>query len=141
MIVLTGKKLKFLRCENGREYLNGNIFNLAKDKGFVINNCPAYVHKLNGTAERFIRIIMNMSRCLLAEAEVHKMYWLEMVCTATYLKNRTLANTQERKIPYKIFFGKKPDVSNLLLYGSKTLFGYQNKRENLNGIQKQKLEF
>lgn len=116
---LTGKRVKFLRCDNGKEYLNSKIYSFAKEKGIVIENCPAYVHELNGTAERFNRTIMNMSRCLLAEANVHKKYWPEIVCAATYLKNRTLANTIEKKTPYEIFFEKKPDVSNLRLYGSK----------------------
>lgn len=116
---LTGKKIKFLRCDNGKEYLNGKIYSFTKEKGIVIDNCPAYVHELNGTAERFNRTIMNMSRCLLAEAKVDKKYWPEIVCAATYLKNRTLSSTVEKKTPYEIFFGKKPDVSNLRLYGSK----------------------
>lgn len=60
-----------------------------------------------------------MSRCLLAEAQIHKKYWPEIVCAATYLKNRTLSNTIEKKTPYEIFFGTKPNVSNLHLYGSK----------------------
>lgn len=116
---ITGKKVKFLRCDNGKEYLNKRIYNFAKEKGIVINNCPAYVHELNGTAERFNRTIMDISRCLLAEAKVDKKYWPEIICAAAYLKNRTLSNTVEKKTPYEIFFGKKPDVSNLRLYGSK----------------------
>ena len=64
-----------------------------------MNNFPAYVHELNGTAERFNRTIMNMARCLLAEAKVHKCYWPEIICAATYLQNRMLANTIERKTP------------------------------------------
>ncbi|XP_072389456.1 uncharacterized protein [Diabrotica undecimpunctata] len=62
---------------------------------------------------------MDMSRCLLAEADVDKKYWPEIVCAAVYLKNRTLSDTIEKKTPYEIFFGQKPDVSNLRLYGSK----------------------
>ena len=116
---LTGKKIKFLRFDNAKEYLNGNIFNFARERGIVINNCPAYVHELNGTAERFNRTIMDMSRCLLEEANVHKRYWPEIVSAAAYLKNRTLSYTIERKTSYEIFFGKKPDVSNLHIYGSK----------------------
>lgn len=62
---------------------------------------------------------MDMSRCLLAEAKVDKKFWPEVVKTAAYLKNRSLANTIEKKTPYGIFFGKKPNVKNLRLYGSK----------------------
>lgn len=116
---ITNERVKILRCDNGTEYINNNIYNFAKEKGIIINNCPAYVHELNGTAERFNRTIMNISRCLLTEAKVDRKYWPEIVCAATYIKNRTLANTIERKTPYEIFFGKKPNVSHLRLYGSK----------------------
>lgn len=64
---------------------------------------------------------MDMSRCLLAKASIHKKYWPEIVCAATYLKDRTLSDTIERKTPYEICFSRKPDVSNLRLYGSKVL--------------------
>lgn len=57
--------------------------------------------------------------CLLSEANIDLKYWPEVIKAATYLKNRTLANTHELKTPYEIFMGKRPDVSNLRLYGSK----------------------
>lgn len=81
--------------------------------------CHPYVHELNGVAERYNRSIMDMSRCLLAEAEVNRSYWPEIVKAATYLKNRSLANTKEQKTPYEIFFNKKPDAKYLKIYGSK----------------------
>ncbi|XP_032457437.1 uncharacterized protein LOC100116824 isoform X3 [Nasonia vitripennis] len=116
---LTGKKVKYLRCDNGKEYLNNEVFNYAKSKGIVISPCPVYVHELNGVAERFNRSIMDMSRCLLEEAQISKVYWPEIVQAATYLKNRTLTNNIEEKTPYEIFFRKRPDVSHLKIYGSK----------------------
>ena len=116
---LTSKRLKILRCNNGEEHLNNRIYKFARDKGIRINNCPTYVHELNGTAERYNRTVIDMARCLLAEAKVYKRYWPKIVCTAVYLKNRILVNTIERKIPFEIFFGRKPSVENLHLYGSK----------------------
>lgn len=108
-----------MRCDNGKEYLNNRFYKFAREKGIILSNCPTYVHELNGTAERFNRTIMDKARCLLAEAQVHKCYWPEIICAATYLRNRTLANTVERKTPYEIFFRKKPNVENLRLYGSR----------------------
>lgn len=108
---LTGKRVKYLRCDNGKEYVNNKVFEFAKNKGIVISPCPVYVHELNGVAERFNRSIMDMLRCLLEEAKISKIYWPEIVHAATYLKNRTLTNTIEKKTPYEIFFGRRPDVS------------------------------
>ena len=72
---LPGNKVKIQRCDNGKEYLNNRFYKFAIEKGIIMNNCPAYVHELNGTAERFNRTIMNMARCLLAEPKVHKCFW------------------------------------------------------------------
>ena len=71
---LRGKKIKRLRCDNGREYLNSKIYRLARLKNFQINACSPYVHELNGTAERYNRTIMNAARCLLAEANVERKF-------------------------------------------------------------------
>lgn len=116
---LTGKRTKRLRCDNGREFLNKDIYNFVKEKGIYIEPCPPYVHELNGTAERYNRSVMDVARCLLTDAKIHDRFWPEVVKTAVYLKNRTLANTMEEKTPYEIMLGEKPDISNLRLYGSR----------------------
>ncbi|KAK9688540.1 hypothetical protein QE152_g35275 [Popillia japonica] len=115
----TEKKVKEIRCDNGREYLNKDFYELAKREGIYIRPSPPYTHELNGVAERYNRTIMNRARCLLAEGMLDKSYWPECVYTAAYLGNRLLTNTSIRKTPYEIFFKKRPDVTNLHLYGSK----------------------
>lgn len=71
---------------------------------------------------------MDMARCLLAEVKVDRRYWPEIVRAAAYLKNRSLANTMEKKTPYEIFFGKKPCVKNLKIYRSKIFVKIPEKR-------------
>ena len=65
---LTGKKIKRLRCDNGKEYINNNVLNLIHEKGIYLEPCPPYVKQLNGTAERYNRTIMDTARCLMSEA-------------------------------------------------------------------------
>lgn len=60
-----------------------------------------------------------MGRCLMREAKIHRRYWPEIMKTVAYLKNRSIANTAENKTPYEIFFGKKPNVKHLKIYGSR----------------------
>lgn len=110
---VTGKRIKRLRCDNGKEYINRDIYRLAREKRIIMDPCPPYVHKLNGTAERYNRSIMDTARCLLFEARVNRRFWPEIIKTAAYLKNRTLANTIENKTPYEILTGQKPNISNL----------------------------
>ena len=126
----TGKKIKILRCDNGKEYLNNDIFNLIREKGIIMDKCPPYVHELNGTAERFNRTIVDSARCLLADANLNIRYWPEVVLTASYLKTRTIANTVEKKSLYEIFFGKRPNIANLKLYGCKVFVRTPESKRN-----------
>ena len=43
----------------------------------------------------------------------------EIVKTVSYLKNRTIANSNENKTTFETFFGNKPNVNNLKIYRSK----------------------
>jgi len=72
---------------------------------------------------------MDMARCLLAEAKVSKCFWPEVVKVAAYLKNRSLANTVERKTPYEIFFNTIPCVKNLRIYGSRVFVRVPEERK------------
>ena len=115
----TGKKIKRLRCDNGKEYMYKDMDSLIKKKGIIVEPCPPYVHELNGTAERYNRTIMNSARCSLSDSKLNIKYWPEIVKTAAYLKNITITNTVENKTPFEIFFGKKLNISNMKLYGIK----------------------
>ncbi|KRT85004.1 hypothetical protein AMK59_208, partial [Oryctes borbonicus] len=114
----TGKRVKEIRCDNGREYINKDFYEFMKQQGIYLRSCPPYPHQLNGVAERYNRTIMNRSRCLLVEAKIHKKCWPVCIYTAAYLENRLLANTKIKKSLYEIFFKKSPNISNLHLYGS-----------------------
>ncbi len=114
---LTGKRIKELRCDNGTEYINKRVDEFVKNRGIYLRSCVPYVHELNGTAERYNRTLMDRARCLLAEAKVARRFWPKCVTAAAYLTNRTLGNTVVKKTPFEIFFNKKPDVTNLKLYG------------------------
>lgn len=113
------KRVKKLQCDNGKEYLNRDIYDFIRHKGIELLPCPPYVHELNGVAERYNRSAMDIGRCLMREAKIHRRYWPEVIKTAAYLKNRTIANTVENKTPYEIFFGIKPNVEHLKIYGSR----------------------
>jgi len=41
---ITGKKIKKVRCNNGKKYINKDISKLAREKGIILDLCPLYVH-------------------------------------------------------------------------------------------------
>ena len=46
------------------------------------------------------------------------MYWAEAVSTATYLRNRIVTSAlKSKKTPYEMWFGKKPDLRHLRVFG------------------------
>lgn len=127
---ITGKRVKEVRCDNGKEYLNKDFFNFVKQEGIYLKPAPAYTHELNGVAERYNRTIMERARCLLSEAEIDKSYWPECITAAAYLGNRLLTNVSLKKTPYEIFFNEKPDASNLQLYGSQVYVRIPDERRS-----------
>jgi len=116
---ITAKKIKKLRCNNGKEYVIKDISRLAREKGIILDLYLPYVHQLNGTAEHYNRSIIDTARCLLSEARINRRFWLEIIKTTAYLKKRTLANTIEKKTCYEILTRKKPNIKNLRIYGSR----------------------
>lgn len=65
------------------EYINNEIVSL---KGIYIQCCAPYIHVLKGTAAKYHRDIMDISRCILAEAKVRKRFSLEIVKIAILLR-------------------------------------------------------
>ena len=113
------KRVIKLNCDNGQEYLNREIYQFINEKGIVLLPCPPYVHQLNGVAKRFNRSAMDIGRCLLREAKIPLRYWPEIVKTVSYLKTRTIANSNDNKTLFETFFGNKPNIKNLKICGSK----------------------
>lgn len=44
---LTGKRIKKLKCDNGTEYMNKNMFELCREKGIIIEPRPPYIPEMN----------------------------------------------------------------------------------------------
>ena len=54
---------------------------------------------------------------MLLHASLPQQFWAEAVNTAVYLHNRSLTVALKDKIPYECWYGSKPNVSNLRVFG------------------------
>ena len=88
-------------------------------KGIKIDYSIPHTPQLNGKAERLNRTIINKARALLYNSEVSLELWREAVYTATYLINRS-PTTKQPVTPAELWYGKKPDISKLQKFGTKT---------------------
>jgi hypothetical protein len=63
---------------------------------------------------------------MLFDARLPKSFWAECVSTANLSRN-VIPSRVVKCTPYELFFGKKPDVSMLRVFGSQALFMCQKK--------------
>ena len=54
---------------------------------------------------------------MINHAKVPLKFWAEAVNTAVYLHNRSPTSALKDKTPFECWFGEKPDVSNLRVFG------------------------
>ena len=69
-------------------------------------------------AERRWQTVGNVARCLLKQANLPNSFWVRAVDVAFYLTNRCLScSLPPNKTPFELFYGRKPDLSNLKVFG------------------------
>ena len=114
----TGNTIKRIQCDVGGEFIGIETF--CKENGIIQIYSPPYTPELNGTAESTNRILNSKVRCLLLKSSVPLKYWHYAHECAAYLRNITL-NSVVSKTPYELFFGIKPKLSNLKVFGCKAI--------------------
>lgn len=113
----TGRKLKCLRSDNGREYINAKFESFFKQHGIRHQTTVSYTPQQNGVAERANRTLVEMSRCMLEASKLPQSLWSEALNTATYIRNRSPTKLIKGITPYERWSGRKPSVSHLKVFG------------------------
>ena len=122
-------KVKRIRSDNGGEFMNKEFKSLLRTKGIKHEtSCPYSPHQ-NGSVERQFRTLFEMARCLLLEAQLPKEFWTYAVMTAAYTRNRCF-NNRLGLTPLEAFIGKRPDVSNMHVFGT-ACYGYVQNAKKL----------
>ncbi|KAG8492723.1 hypothetical protein CXB51_010438 [Gossypium anomalum] len=110
-------KLKCLRSDNGTEYVSQRFQKICDDAGILHQLTTIYTPQQNSVCERKNRIVLDMAGCLLFEAKMPNNFWAEAVNTSVYLLNRLSTNAVKGKTPFEAWFGQKPTVSHLRVFG------------------------
>lgn len=114
-----GTRIAKLRTDNGGEYVNDEMRAFCREKGIEMQLTVPYTPQQNGVAERLNRTLMERARALLAESGFGKEMWGEATYTATYITNRCPTSAvDEKKTPFELWNGRKPNVSKLRVFGS-----------------------
>jgi hypothetical protein len=114
--VQTGLPILNIRTDRGTEFINRTMKAWADKEGINMQASCAYYHQQNGLAERSIRTIKDRARTLLIGAKVEPSLWPDAVEHAAYVSN-FLPSASKPLTPFEAFWGKKPDASNLKVWG------------------------
>ena len=113
----TGNKLKCLKSDNGGEYTSRGFGQFCKQRGITHELTVPRNPQQNGIAERMNRTLFEAARSMLCYAKLPLRFWADAVNTAAYLRNRSPTTALNGHTPYEIWFGKKPNVSHLRVFG------------------------
>lgn len=127
----TGNKLKILRTDNGKEYMNSEFDSYLKKCGIKRESSVCYSPSQNGVAERMNRTIVEMCRCMLTTGKMPEASWAEAVSTAAYIRNR-VASSSVSTTPFEVLYGKKPTLTHMRTYGCKAVVLSHGQRRKFN---------
>ena len=107
-----------LRSDGGGEYDNKAFDEFCFAQGIKGEITAPYSPHQNGVAERRWQTVGNMARCLLKQANLPNSFWVRAVDVAFYLTNCcSTCSLPPNKTPFELFYGRKPDLSNLKVFG------------------------
>ena len=116
-------KITTIRTDNGGEYCSKEWISLCNTHGIRHEHSIPYNPQQNGVAERKNRTLLDASRSMLQVAGLHNEFWQEAVATACYLQNRSPHKVLGSNTPYSLWFGRKPHVGHLRIFGA-TAYNY-----------------
>jgi len=120
-----------LRCDNGGEYTSKEFIKFCDYKGIQIQYTTPYTPQQNGHAERLNRTLTDKCRAILLDSGLPKEMWNEGVRTAVYyLLNRSPTVALKDKTPAEVWYGKKPNVGHLRVFGCQGYLLQQKHKRN-----------
>nr|KYP68962.1 Retrovirus-related Pol polyprotein from transposon TNT 1-94 [Cajanus cajan] len=114
----SGKQIKVLRSDRGKEYTSHEFDKFCEDEGIEQKLTVSYSPQQNGVSERKNRTVMEMARSMLKEKGLPNTFWAEVVYTAVYILNRCPTRTVQDKTLIEAWSGKKPSTKHLRVFGS-----------------------
>jgi len=141
-----GYKIKAVRMDGGSEYQsslrNSNphqatLQNYLRRTGIDCEITSRYSPESNGVSERLNRTLLNMTRTMLFASKLPYKLWPEAMSTALYIKNRIPhSSIPSITTPYKMWYGAKPNLANLRIFGCSAHAHIPEERRKRYGVGK-----
>ncbi|KAI4370868.1 hypothetical protein MLD38_019168 [Melastoma candidum] len=112
-----GKKMGTLRTDRGGEFTARAFADYCAEQGIDRHLTAPYTPQQNGVVERRNQTVLGMARSMLKAKGMPGWLWGEAVITAVFILNRSLTRSVEGKTPYEVWYGVKPSVHFLRVFG------------------------
>jgi transposase InsO family protein len=106
------RELRVLRTDNSGEFTS-----CCADESAQRHYSAPYNPQQNGVIERRNQTFVGMTRALLKQRGMLAVFWGEAVVTAVYILNRSPTKALNGSTPYEAWYGRKPAVSHLRVFG------------------------
>ena len=117
--VQRGKVVKHLQSDRGGEYMSNEFAGYLRQQGTTRQLTVHDSSQSNGIAERCNGVLLEHVRAMLADSGLPKYLWKEALKFAMWIRNRTTTHLLDGKTPYEAFYGVKPDIGDIHLWGSR----------------------
>jgi len=116
---ISNKRVKYFRCDRGKEFLNTNLTPWLEAKGISVEPTCVESNASNGVAERAHRTIFDRVRATLVATNQPRLLWPLIVDHVVVAMN--VIPFRNNQSPHELIFGRKPSVSNLRPFGAKAV--------------------
>ncbi|GJX22080.1 zinc finger, CCHC-type containing protein [Tanacetum coccineum] len=113
----TGKEIITFHTDKGGEFTSHDFNRFCDQEGILRMLTAPYAPQQNGIVERRNRTLLEMTRCMMKAKGVPNYFWGEAVRHATYIINRTPMQALVGVTPYEKFYGEKPNLEDLKVFG------------------------
>ena len=96
-----GKAPRWIRIDNGKEFVNKEMKKWVAEKGLTIKTTAPYLPSQNSIAERLNWTLLEMARAMIIAKGLPKFLWDEAVAHANYLRVQSPTQALESQTPYE----------------------------------------
>ena len=112
-----GEKVRFIRSDNGVEFVKGEANEWYHKKGIIHQVSTPYTPELNGTIERFMRTSKEMISTMIVDAGLGHDYWDYAARYAATILMK-IGNGNDGINTWKKFTGRQANIPSVLRFGS-----------------------
>lgn len=116
-----------LRTDNGGEFISNHLQAWLRSKGIEHQLTIPYTPEQNGVAERANRTDGEAAATVLAGLDLAKLslpasFWGYALKAVVHVGNRSPRKAASGRTPYELYFGRKPDISHLRVFGCEAFY-------------------